>query len=51
MRRDITQIAIGGDSECIYIFALCDDATLWELDYANDRWTQIVDIPQPKWKP
>lgn len=52
MTRKIIQISsmldrIGPTTYRAYLFALCDDGTLWRQADGND-WQQVESIPQPE---
>lgn len=47
--RKIVQIAVchdGAKDENPFIYALCDDGTVWELFHHDRSWNALPEIPQ-----
>ncbi len=51
MSRKIIQIATttGTEGGCDFVYALCDDGTLWYLyNQTGATWRDLPDVPQPE---
>lgn len=53
--RKIIQISESNDKGDWNVTALCDDGTVWHINYISNSWKKLPDIPQeqpwPKQKP
>lgn len=46
--RKIVQISSVSRENCVRLFALCDDGTLWETSNCGMKWNEIPNVPDDK---